>query len=70
MSKLFSLNIQDVVKGGFIFVVSAVLTSVLGMIQGGAIDWNTVIKIAVISTLTYILKQLGTDDSGKLGGVI
>lgn len=69
MSKLFSLNVQDAIKGGFIFVVSGLLTSITGMMQGaGAIDWDAILKVAVISTCTYIIKQLGTDESGKLGG--
>lgn len=70
MSKLFSLNFQDAVKSGFVFVMSAVITTILEKMNGGIMDWNEIGKVALVATLTYILKQLGTDENGKLGGVV
>ena len=50
--------------------MSAVITTILEKMNGGIMDWNEIGKVALVATLTYILKQLGTDENGKLGGVV
>lgn len=67
MSGLFKLSWRDLVKG----LLVAVLSSVLGMIAqslGGVIDWKAIGTVALSSCLAYLLKQLATDEQGKLGG--
>jgi hypothetical protein len=76
MSDLFSLVKSDYVKGGIMFVGSAILTTIIQMLQAGgfSIDWKSVLSVAVISALTYLLKQFSTETtvtgSEYLGGKI
>lgn len=71
MSKLFSLGKNDWVKGLAMAILTAVLTLIYQMLQNGAhIDWKSVGITAMLSAIAYILKQLGTDDQGKLGGIV
>lgn len=67
------LTRSDFVKGGIIFVTSSVLTSIINMLQSGGfnIDFSAVLNVAAISTLTYLLKNLATENTGEgeyLGG--
>lgn len=71
MSGLLKLNINDLVKGLVVAVLSSVLSVVYTALQnGGAIDWAFVGNAALVATVSYILKQLGTDQDGKLVGKI
>ena len=66
-SDLFKLNWRDVINGLVMFVGSAVLTAILTAIQdGGDINWNAVGNVALIATIIYLLKNIFTDNSGKL----
>jgi hypothetical protein len=69
MRKLFNLNARDFIKGGVMFVGSAVLAALIQALQNGLnVDWAVIINVALVSTLTYLLKNLSTDDEGKIGG--
>jgi hypothetical protein len=68
MSKLFSLNKEDFFKGGLMFVGSSVITAVITAINAGSIDFKEVGRIAFVATLTYLLKNLSTDENGKVFG--
>ena len=70
MSKLFSLEKNDFIKGGVMFIGSAVVAALIEMLQNGTFDIKTVGNIALVSFLTYILKQISTDENGKIGGVL
>lgn len=70
MSELYKLGTSDWVKGLVMTVISAVLALIVQGIQGGMIDWKVVGTTALVSGLTYILKQLGTDNQGKFLGKI
>ena len=71
MSKFLSLNSQDFIKSGFMFVASAVMTALVQMLQNQAtIDPKQVFNIALIATLTYLLKQFTTDENGRIGGIL
>lgn len=71
MSELWKLGKQDWIKSLVITVLTAVLTLVLQMLQNGVnIDWKTVGITALTAALAYILKQLGTDNEGKILGKI
>ncbi len=68
-TKLFNLGWEDLIKGAIVAVLSSVLTVVITQLQNGSIDWNQVGTIALVATLSYILKQLGTDEEGKVLGI-
>lgn len=68
-STLGLLNWKDALKGLVMAVLSAVLTIVITEIQAGQIDWNKVGTVALITTLSYILKQIGTDSQGNVLGI-
>jgi hypothetical protein len=79
MSKFFSLNWRDVVKGLVVAFTTGVLAALKTLVQS-KIDTNTfdftltdfysVLGVALLAAVGYLLKQLGTDEDGKLGGVI
>ncbi len=68
-SKLFKLNSYDLIKGLLVSVISAILTLLLTQLQNGIIDWKAVSTVALISAISYILKQLGTDEKGNSLGI-
>lgn len=68
MSSLFRLNLQDLLKGLVVTVLSAVIGTVLEALRAGQIDWRNVALIAITTGLSYILKQLATDSDGKILG--
>jgi len=68
-TKLFELGWEDLIKGAIVAVLSSVLTVVITQLQNGMVDWNQVGTIALVATLSYILKQLGTDEEGKVLGM-
>ena len=68
-SKLWILNHKDWIKTGIMLVASSVIGLLVNALQNGShIDWKSVGTTALITALTYLLKQLGTDEQGKLGG--
>lgn len=68
-SKLFKVNGYDLLKGFIVSIISAVLTLLLTQLQSGNIDWQAVLTVALISAISYILKQLGTDSDGNALGI-
>ena len=70
MSGLFKLNWNDLLKSAIVFVGAAVLTSLLGMLQGNGVDWQEIGKVALVAGITFLLHQLASDNEGKLGGRI
>lgn len=67
-SQLFKVNGYDLLKGFIVSIISAVLTLLLTQLQSGNIDWKAVSTVALISAISYILKQLGTDEKGNTLG--
>ncbi len=71
MSKLFSLEVKDFIKGLVVTVLTAVLSTLYQLLSaGGHIDWKSVGGAAILSGLAYLIKQLGTDTNGKLLGKV
>ncbi len=71
MSKLFDLSWRDLVKGLIMAVGSAVLTALYQAItNGGQIDWNVIGTVGISAAVAYLIKNVFTDESGKLGGKI
>lgn len=68
-SKLFNLSWNDLIKGLIISVLTSVITIAIEQLKNGNIDWNQVGTVTLIATLSYLLKQLGTDDNGKTFGI-
>ena len=69
MSTLFKLNLQDLFKGVVTAVVASVLLFVYNALTNNApIDWNQVLQLAMSSGLGYLVKNLLTDQEGKLLG--
>lgn len=68
-SKLFNLSWNDLIKGLIISVLTSVITIAIEQLKNGNIDWNQVGTVTLIATLSYLLKQLGTDENGKTFGI-
>jgi hypothetical protein len=66
MSKFFSLNSSDFIKGLVVAVLSAVITLLYSTIQTGTltIDWKQIGIVALTSALAYITKNLVTNSDG------
>lgn len=70
MSKLWSLEQSDFIKGLIVAIGAGVITFLYKIVQEGglsAIEFNQILEIAIISALAYLGKQLGTNSSGELG---
>ncbi len=71
MSEYFQFNWRDFVKGLVVSVLSGVLQTIYQVLTaGGQIDFKAVAISAIVALIAYLLKALGTDSSGKLGGKI
>ena len=69
MSKLWTLTKNDYIKGLVVAIIAGVLTAILEALQTGtAIDLSNIINVALIAGLSYLLKNLGTDENGRIGG--
>ena len=67
MSNLFRLDLKDLLKGLVVVVLSAALATVLEALNNG-VDWKVVGITALSAGLSYILKNLATDNEGKILG--
>ena len=67
MNKIYSLGLNDAVKGLVMAVLAGVVTFIYGSL-GTGIDWNEVLQVAISSGLAYIIKNYLTDSEGKLLG--
>lgn len=68
-SDFFSLNWRDFGKGLFLAVLTAVLTYIWGVIQTEdftAIDWKVVGSTALVTVVSYLLKNLVTNSEGEV----
>jgi hypothetical protein len=72
MSNLFSLNLNDFWKGLIVTVLMAVLTTTYEVIGAGslAINWQSVLIAGLGAGIAYLIKNLGTDSTGKFLGSI
>lgn len=73
MSGFLKLNKNDFIKGLVVAVLSAVLTLVLKLLDANGLmvtsaDLQTIGTVALTAAVSYLIKNLGTDDQGKLGG--
>ena len=70
-SALLKLNINDYLKGFVVAVITAMLTSVLSILQsGGAIEWTWLfwqptVYAALIAGISYLLKNILTNSEDQ-----
>lgn len=69
-SEFLKLNNRDWLKGLVMVVISAVLTIALEVLQNGSLnfDWNKIAVVGLTAGVAYILKNLGTNQDGKMLG--
>lgn len=75
MNGFLTLCKSDWIKGLVMVVMSAVLTWLLQVLNAPGFDfatiqWGEVMKIAVVTGITYMSKNAMTTNSGNLAGVI
>lgn len=75
MSSLFKINGRDFAKGLVVAVIVAILQVVLDLMQQkgldmSLVDWKGVADIALKAASAYILKNLISDDQGRVLGKI
>lgn len=71
-SKFLKLNINDVLKGGIVTVIAAILTVVLEVLQAGSLDFDyrKIIIVGLTAGISYLLKNLGSDEESKFVGKV
>ena len=67
-SNFLNLNKYDLLKGLLVAIITAVLTGVYNALQSGvAIDWKIVLTTGVTAGIGYLLKNLLSNEDGKIG---
>ena len=73
MSGFFKLNWQDLLKGVITSVLTAVVAFLYAFISNGgdisAVGFQQLGGVALAALLGYILKQLGTSETGAFLGI-
>ena len=71
MSDLFKLNLKDLAKGLVMAVIGAVISYFASpTLDLAAIDWNYIVKVALTVGISYLAKNLATDEQGRFLGKI
>lgn len=74
MSGLLKLNWRDILDGIITAVAVAIVSFIYNTLQNGGniltLDWNSILNVAILAFIGYIVKALGTAENGKLGGII
>ena len=69
-SKIFTLDLRDLVNGLFVAVLTALLTGIIDILGNGAIfDWihiKPVIIAGISAACAYLLKSLSTNSRNQL----
>lgn len=73
--EMFKLGYRDAIKGVVVSVLSAVITTLLGIIQQNGLaltntELKTIATVAITTFLGYILKNFLTDENDKFVGKI
>jgi uncharacterized membrane protein YjjP (DUF1212 family) len=70
-SEFLKLNGGDFIKGLVVAILSAVLTTVLDLINSGAdfsnINWKLIATASITAGLAYLLKNLSQNSNGNFG---
>lgn len=72
-SQLFKLSLRDLFKGAVTAVLAAIMTTLVQMINSGSFsltidNLKAILSVAIVTLLSYLTKNLLTDENGKLGG--
>lgn len=67
MSKLFNLDLKDLLKGMVVAVLAAVLTIIYNTVQAGSLtfDWKAIGTAGITAAAAYLLKNLQTNSKGE-----
>jgi hypothetical protein len=69
-SKLFTLDLRDLINGLFVAFLSALLTGIIEILGNGAVfDWihiKPVLIAGITAALSYLLKSLATNSHNQL----
>lgn len=71
MSKIFTLNLSDFVKGLVMTVIGSVIGIFYSTVQSGSLtfDWSIIKTTALSAALSYLLKNFFTNSNGEFGKV-
>ena len=64
LSKLFSLNAKDFLKGALIAIFSGIIDALVLQISEGEINYNHLIIVALTSFLSYLNVRFFSNESG------
>lgn len=69
MSKLFSLNVSDFLKGLIMTMIGSVIGIFYSTVQSGSLtfDWAVIKTTALSAALSYLLKNFFTNSNGQFG---
>lgn len=71
MSGLFRLNVNDLTKGVIVAILAAVLTYLQSPTTDiSSIDWGYLLNVTVTAVGAYLVKNLLSDEDGKVLGKI
>jgi hypothetical protein len=67
MSKIFTLNLSDFVKGLVMTVIGSVIGIFYSTVQSGSLtfDWSIIKTTALSAALSYLLKNFFTNSNGE-----
>lgn len=69
-SNFMNLNIFDILKGFFVAVITAILTTILNLLQTGSdilsLDWKSILSVALTAGIAYIVKNLMTNNKDEI----
>lgn len=67
MSQFFNLNLKDLLKGGIVAFISAVVTAIVPVIESGTLPTMEQLKaagwMALTAGVSYLLKNLFTNSN-------
>ena len=71
-SKLFSLDLSDLGKGLVVAIITAILTSLITMINENGLmfsagDFTLILQTAISAGIAYLLKNFSTNSDNQLG---
>lgn len=70
-SSMFTLQVRDFAKGLVMAIIGAVLVALQNSLTGeGIIHWNAIGSVALITGVSYLIKNYFSDSQGKFAGAI